>query len=148
MNQFLLPEERQQLKKQYRQERDAKKSDRLKSILCADSGKTYTEIAEVLQIHETTVRRHVDDYIASKKKSNSSGGSEGKLTPEQKLDFQRKLASVSVPNVAKAIAMAVELYEVTYSTSGMTDLLRVLCFSYKKSEGFRPKMKRSAKKLG
>lgn len=139
MDHFLLPDERQQLEKLHRRERDSKKSDRLKAILGADAGQTYAQLAKIILVDEATVRRHVDDYIASKKKGNDSGGSGGKLSLEQKLDFQGKLASCHVPKVSKAIAMAFKLYGVVYSASGMTDLLHSMRFSYKKPEGFPAK---------
>jgi transposase len=139
MANFLLPDERKHLEKMHRKEANRKKADRLKAILGADDGKSHAEIAEIIRVDEATVRRHVDDYIASKKKSNDSGGSGGKLTLEQKLDFQGKLASGHVPNVAKAMAMAFEFYGVAYSASGMTDLLHSMNFSYKKPEGLPAK---------
>ena len=67
MTHFLLPDERQQLEKQYRIERDSKKSDRLKAILGVDESQSYADLAKSLRVDETTVRRHIDDYIASKK---------------------------------------------------------------------------------
>ena len=139
MNKFLLPDERKPLEKMHRKEFNGKKRDRLKAILGADSGQSYADLADIILVDETTVRRHVDDYISSKKKSNDSGGSDGKLTLDQKLDFQGKLALGHVPNVAKAIAMAFEFYGVVYSDSGMTDLLHSLNFSYKKPEGIPAK---------
>ena len=135
MDHFLLPDERLRLEKLHRHERDSKKSDRLKAILGADAGQTYVDLSKIILVDEATVRRHVDDYIASKKKGNDSGGSGGKLTLDQKIDFQGKLASTHLPTVSKAISMALKLYGVVYSASGMTDLLHSMRFSYKKPQG-------------
>lgn len=135
MAKFLLPDERKHLEKMHRKENNGKKRDRLKAILWVDSGSSFAEAARLLMIDEATARRHVDDYKSSKKNKNDSGGSGGKLDDEQRLDFQGKLSATHVPNVAKAIAMARELYGVEYSESGMTALLHSLNFSYKKPEG-------------
>jgi transposase len=139
MAKFLLPDDRKHLEKMHRKENNGKKRDRLKAILGHDDGISYADIAKLLLVDEATVRRHVEDYKASKKKKNDSGGSGGKLDDEQRLDFQGKLAATQVPNVAKAMAMARELYRVEYSESGMTALLHSLNFSYKKPEGLPAK---------
>lgn len=64
---FLTELERDQLKLQYKRERDKRICDRIKAILLYDEGWTPQQIAKVLLISDQAVRNHDDDYQASSK---------------------------------------------------------------------------------
>lgn len=76
---FLIDEERAQLKIQHKQERDGRVRDRIKAILLHDKGWSPQQIAEALLITDEAVRNHIAEYKSSKKLQPESGGSQEKL---------------------------------------------------------------------
>lgn len=79
MKEFLSQAEREALKTQHRKEKNRRVADRIKAVLLSDKGWANRQIAEALLIDEQTIGRHVDEYLANKKLTLSSGGSTGKL---------------------------------------------------------------------
>ena len=68
----------------------------MKVVLLADQGESFAEIAKFLFIDEQTARRHLQDYFDNDKLGGSSGGSEGKLNPEQAARLSAILAACDV----------------------------------------------------
>ncbi len=48
-------------------ERDSRVCDRIKAVLLASEGWSQTMISQALRIHESTVARHLSDYVLSEK---------------------------------------------------------------------------------
>ena len=134
MQSFLSASQRSSLKLAHRMERDRKIGDRLKVVLLADQGESFAEIAKFLFIDEQTARRHLRDYFDNDKTGGSSGGSEGKLTPEQAARLRAILVTCDVPTAQTAVEKAKDLFSIKFSLSGMTDWLKRNLFSFKKSE--------------
>ena len=134
MQDFLSASQRSSLKSAHRMERDRKIGDRMKVVLLADQGESFAEIARFLFIDEQTARRHLKDYFDNDKTGGSSGGSEGKLTPEQAARLRAILVTCDVPTAQTAVEKAKSLLGITFSLSGMTDWLKRNRFSFKKSE--------------
>ena len=134
MANFLTTKQRTKLLSEHKSERDRKVGDRIKAVLWADGGKPFVQIAMDLFIDELTARRHVLDYLASKKKDNDSGGSGGFLTIEQAANLRAVLADCDVPTAESAVEKAKGLFGAKFSISGMTDWLKRNGFSYKKNE--------------
>ena len=132
MKEFLTPEERAVLKVQHRHEKNRRIADRIKAVLLSDKGWTYRQIAEALLIDEQTIGRHVDEYLADKKLTLSSGGSKGKLNETQIAEVEKHLEATTYLKVVDIIAYVQKNYGVTYTVQGMTSWMHNHGFSYKK----------------
>ena len=135
MGHFLDESQRAHLMRMHRIERDRKVGDRLKAVLLVDRGESVPDIAKFLLVDEETVRRHVRDYLDRDKTGGGSGGSQGKLSPEQSKRFREVLGDADVMGCAWAVAKAWALFKVAYSISGMTKWLKNNGFSWKKCNG-------------
>ena len=135
MNNFLEENEIKELKKQHRKERDGKIRDRIKAVLLSNEGWECKKIAEVLLLDDETIRRHLKDYLGSKKLKNESGGSEGKLNESQEKEL---IAYLEENTYTKAVFICNYIkrkYGVSYSLPGITTWLKNNGFSYKKPKG-------------
>ncbi len=88
---MLSNHERDQLKAQHKQERDGRVRDRIKAVLLHDKGWSPQQIAEALLISSQVARNHLDEYDASRKLRQTSGGSEEKLSKEQTEKLEARL---------------------------------------------------------
>ena len=55
--------------------RDGRIRDRIKAVLLRSEGWSTAMIAQALRLHETTITRHIDDYISKNKLAPENGGS-------------------------------------------------------------------------
>ena len=55
--------------------------DRIKAILLASEGWSQAMISQALRIHESTVARHLSDYVFSEKLQPENGGSHSQQFP-------------------------------------------------------------------
>ena len=135
MKNYLTEPQKFYLEQQHRVEPNSDISDRIKAILLANKGWAYKHIAEALLIHETTVAKHVDDYVTSKKLNNESGGSISKLNEAQTEELIEHLEQNTYPSTKEIIVYIAEKYGISYSQQGMYDWLKHHEFSYKKPKG-------------
>jgi transposase len=135
MDNFLDDGQRASLRSAHRLERDGKIRDRIKAVLMADRGKSISEIADILLVDEETVRRHLRDYLDRDSTGGGSGGSKGKLTPEQSKRLREVFGDSDVMGAAWAVAKAWELFKIGFSISGMTKWLKNNGFSWKRCDG-------------
>ena len=63
--------------------RDKRECDRIKAILLAAEGWSTLMIAQALRKHETTIIRHLTEYVENKKLCPENGGSESHLNAIQ-----------------------------------------------------------------
>ena len=134
MQKFLTTSQRSSLKLAHRGERDRKIGDRMKVVLLADQGESLAVIAKFLFIDEQTARRHLQDYFDNEKLGGSSGGSVGKLSPDQATQLSACLVASDVVSAQSVVQQVKGLFDVKFSLSGMTDWLKNNDFSFKKSQ--------------
>lgn len=79
MNIRLSPEQIAALEAQHRQDRDRRVCDRIFCVLLAGLGWSTPIIAQFQFIHETTVLRHIADYLDMGKLISENGGSQKHL---------------------------------------------------------------------
>ncbi len=79
----LSKEDKADLEKRYRVERDGRIRDRIKAVLLNAEGWTGEEIAQALRIHPETVYEHLKDYRIQAKLAPTNGGSQSALTQAQ-----------------------------------------------------------------
>ena len=92
MHKILTPEERTELFSRHKNPVVSSKSkDRIKAILAYDDGHSYSEIAHILLIDDETVRRHIKNYLKSKKIKPANGGSKSKLNDDKSAQLIKHL---------------------------------------------------------
>ena len=59
----LSPQKKQELEHMHDSTRDSRVCERIKAVLLASEGWSSAMISQALRIHETTVVRHINDYL-------------------------------------------------------------------------------------
>ncbi|HGJ5881906.1 helix-turn-helix domain-containing protein, partial [Arsenophonus sp.] len=76
MNINLTQEQKLKLRNLHRKSRDRLVCDRIRCVLLCTDGWTPEMIADSQLIHETTVRRHLNDWLNGEKLAPENGGSD------------------------------------------------------------------------
>ena len=135
MSGFLTPEQIEAYKHMHKKAHTLREGDRIKAILLLNKGLSYEEIAELLLIDDGTVRRwhkiYEEEGIKTLLKDKYSGGT-SKLSFAEQVELAAHLDG-QIYLTAKEVCSYVQArYHISYTTKGMTSLLRRLGFSYKK----------------
>jgi transposase len=135
MPNLLTPTQITSLRIAHKQLRDKRSADRIKAVLALSGGYEYSEIASILLLDETTLRRYVErfkeDGVEGLLESRYTGGV-ADLTTTQQMELARYLSVKILPTAQAVITHIKKKYEVNYSPAGVTKLLHRLGFSYKK----------------
>ncbi len=135
MKNFLTKTQRTELLEEHKLERDKHFADRIKTILLLDSGWSYEQIAGVLFLDDSTIRRYEKNYI--------SGGIEGLLTDNYKGGFslltsmqeeelKKHLSEKTYLSCKEIMSYIEKKYNIVYKIGGVLHLLKRLGFAYKK----------------
>ncbi len=146
MEKLLTTKEREKLITRHRKERDKRICDRIKAVLLFDDDYSYAEIARILLLDDETIRRHVDDYQRKKKLSTANGGSDSKLTDNEKSALTDHLGNVTYLYVKDICQHVWQTYGKKFSVSGMTKWLHAHEFCYKKPHAVPAKADRDKQK--
>lgn len=137
MRDFLTAQEVVILKEAHHSARYRKSADRIKTILLLNNGLSYTQIAKILLLDETTTRRYEKEY----KTSGVDGllesryhGSNGLLTSFEEQELTAYLRKNTMRTVQEVVIYVNKTYRASYSIDGMTHLLHRLRFVYKKTK--------------
>lgn len=134
MEKYLSTKERAALLQRHRKERDKRICDRIKAVLAYDDGYSYSEIARILLLDETSIRNHIKDYFSTKKLRPENGGSKSKLCAHESEQLISHLKQTTYLYVKDICAYVRTFFGKQYSTSGMTKWLRSQGFRYKKPQ--------------
>jgi len=137
MKDFLTAQEIIILQEKHHDTRFRKQADRIKTILLLNKGFFYQQIAKILLLDETTIRRYFKEF----EKMGVDGlledhylGSKTFLSKEQEKELTIELKN-HIYQTIKAVSRYVErTFGVSYSIEGMTHLLHRLGFVYKKTK--------------
>lgn len=135
MNIRLSPEQIAALEAQHRQCRDRRVCDRIRCVLLSAQGWSTTMIAQSQLIHETTVLRHIADYLDEGKLASENGGSQEHLSSAQSAELTCLLTDNIHVTTASIVALVRERFGVLYSVPGMNKWLHRNGFTYKKPSG-------------
>jgi len=128
---------------------DRKKADKIKAILLLNRGFTHEEVAEILLLDDSTIRRWFaifeSEGIDSLLKYNYVG-SDGKLTTKQLTALSRHLEDTVYQTTKEICNYVFNKYGVNYSTKGITNMLHRLGFSYRKPKHVPGKADQKAQK--
>ena len=131
----LTPEQKQQLEQMHDTERDSRVCDRIKAVLLASEGWSQVMISQALRIHESTVARHLSDYVLSEKLKPENGGSQSKLSATQTMQLIEHLTEKTYSHTHQITAYVKETFGLEYTVSGMNKWLHHNGFSYKQPKG-------------
>ena len=120
----LTEQERIDLQRQHKKERDKRICDRIKAVLAFDDGYNYSEIARILLLDDETIRRHIHAYFSSQKLTPESGGSEGYLTVSETNLLTAQLAHKTYLHVKDICAYVAQCFGKVYTVSWMTNRYR------------------------
>ena len=136
MGKFLTPDEREELKKQFRLEKIGRRMDRIRVVLALDEDWVHKTIAKILVLDEGTVSNHRKRYEERGLESLVGDNHKGKkpnLSPGELKRLSADLQTKIFPNTKMVVSHTRKKFGVEYSRSGMTKLLRRLGFSFKKA---------------
>jgi transposase len=132
MGRKLTLQERIDLQKQHKKERDGRVRDRIKAVLAYDDGYSYSEIAKILLLDDETIRRHIDSYFKEHKLAPENGGSTGYLSELEASELKSHLYEKTYLYVKDICAYVKVAFNKLFSISGMTKWLKANNFCYKK----------------
>ncbi len=132
MKNILSDEERQVLYKKHKKERDGRTRDRIKAVLLRDEGWSYEMIAHALLLSKEGGRKHVEDYILSKKLVTKNGGSSSKLDKDETQILIEHLTEQTYLYAKEIVAYISKTFGKEYTVAGITSWLKDHGFSYKK----------------
>lgn len=142
MKNFLNPEDRAVLREMHLDSQEKRLADRMKAILLLDDGYSYAEIAKILMLDDSTIRRHEKMYCEKgldRLLCPDYPGYDGKLSCEQREELKRHLREHFM-RTAKEIAVWVkETFHKDYTPEGLVHLLHQIGFSYKQTRAVLPK---------
>lgn len=131
----LTAKEKASLEQRHNVCRDGKERDRIKAVLLRSEGWTIPMIAQALRIHESTVTRHINDYLDGKL-TIASGGSTSMLSAAETEELLSHLTIHTYRTTQEIIAYIEDVYDVRYSIPGLNKWLHRNGFSYKKPKGY------------
>lgn len=135
MPNLLTPVQITSLRLAHRQTRDKRLADRIKAVIALSEGHEYAEVAAILLLDETTLRRYVERFkevgIDGLLECRYAGGASD-LTTTQQEELSRYLEQNTFVS-AQAVSTFIKVkYQLSYTPNGVTKLLHRLGFSYKK----------------
>lgn len=131
----LTSEQRTALKMLHKRNRDSRVRDRIRCILLADDGWSAATIATSQLIDETTVRRHINDWLNEQKLAPVNGGSDSHLSEVQSAKLIEYLTNNLLPTSQAIIELVDEWWNIRYTVPGMNKWLHRNGFSYRKPVG-------------
>jgi transposase len=143
----LSPQKKQELEQMHDSARDSRVCDRIKAVLLASEGWSNAMISQALRIHETTVARHINDYLQSEKLKPENGGSQSRMSAIQTMQLIEHLVEHTYFHTHQIVVYVEAEFGLRYSVAGMNKWLHHNGFSYKKPKGvphkFCPEMQQA-----
>jgi transposase len=125
------PDQKVELEALHDASRDKRDCDRIKAVLLRSEGWSTKRIAQALRLHETSIVRHIDDYVQKEKLKPDNGGSVSCLSAEQKSLIIAHITAYTYCHAHQISEYIREACEVLFSISGHNKWLHQQGFSYK-----------------
>lgn len=133
----LTAAQEQSLRAAHKSLKDKRQAYRINVIILWDQDFTCEEIANALMLSEETIRNYVNRYKEggiARLLSDNHKGSESKLDDKQQQILDAHLQEHVYLTVDSILLFVKNEFNVTYTASGMTDLLHRMGFTHKKSK--------------
>jgi len=131
----LTPEQKVDLEALHDASRDKRVCDRIKAVLLRSEGWSTAMIAQALRLHETSIVRHIDDFVSKNKLAPENGGSQPHLNQEQTDDVVAHIMQNTYRYSYDIIEYIWKTHEIRFSISGLNKWLHQHNFSYKYPKG-------------
>ncbi|EDY5736543.1 IS630 family transposase [Salmonella enterica] len=131
----LTSEQKTALEHLQHQSRDHHVRDRIRCVLLSSEGWSTAMIVQSQRIHETTVRRHLNDWLNDEKLKPENGGSDSHLSEAQTAELTEYLTHNLLPTIQAIIELVDEWWGIHYTVAGITKWLHRNGFSYRKPAG-------------
>ena len=135
----LTPKQRREIQEQRRQASDRRIYQRLSTLLWIDDGRTREEVAALLGV----TSRQVGDWLRIFRNKGLKElctlhyrGDPGRLRPAQVEQLKQEIAKGVFHNAEQVRAWIEEHFGVSYTSSGVRDLMHRIGASYHKVSGF------------
>jgi len=115
--------------------RDGRIRDRIKAVLLRSEGWSIDMIAQALRLHETTIVRHINDFIKKDKLAPENGGSQPYLNQSQTDDVVAHIMQNTYRYSYEIIEYILKTHKIRFSISGLNKWLHQHDFSYKYPKG-------------
>ncbi|WP_031280549.1 IS630 family transposase [Photorhabdus temperata] len=132
---FITDEQKAELEHLHHTCRDKRECDRIRCVLLSADGWSPDMIARSQLIHETTVRRHLNDWLNEAKLKPENGGSQSHLSEAQTAELIAYLTDNPQPTTQAVIRVVEEGWESRYTIPGMNKWLHRHGLTYKKPAG-------------
>ena len=133
MNKILSPAIRVEFEKLVRKTRNIDEKDRLRAVLAYDLGHDASDIAEILQISESSTYNYINDYLKKNKISHDpKNGAYCKLTPKEEIELIKHLSVTTYLTANSIRAYGLKEFGIKYSVAGITKWLERNDFVHKK----------------
>lgn len=121
--------------------------DRIRCVLLVADGWTVAMIARSQLIDETTVRRHLNDWLNDEKLKPENGGSQSHLNEAQTAELIAYLMVNLLPTTQAIVSLVEEWWDIIYTVPGMNKWLHRSGFCYKKPVGVPHKFSAEAQQV-
>ncbi len=133
MNKILSPATRAEFEKLVRKTRNIDEKDRLRAVLAYDLGHDVSDIAEILQISESSTYNYISDYLKKNKIAHDpKNGAYCKLTSRQEIDLIKHLSITTYLTATSICTQVLKEFGIRYTVAGITKWLERNNFVYKK----------------
>jgi transposase len=132
----LTDEEREQISRRYKQEKNPRYRERLQCLLFKDRGLTNLEVAALLQVVPETITDWLNLYQDGGVEALCrlvTGGSDSFLSEEQILLLTAELDQLVFQSAKQVCAWVQQEFDISYSERGMRDLLKRLGYTRQKA---------------
>jgi transposase len=140
MNIQLIAELKYALELRHSKVHDGYERDRIKAVLLSSKGWTITKIAQALLVHESTISRHIRDFIDEQKLTPENRGSTSYLSEKETHQLIEHLTDTTYFHTHQICSYIKTTFDVHYSVSGLNKWLHHHGFSYKHPKGVRHKL--------
>jgi len=115
--------------------RDGRIRDRIKAVLLRSEDWSTPMIAQALRLHETSIVRHINDYVSKNKLAPENGGSQPYLNETQTDDVVAHVMQNTYRYSYEIIEYIWKTHAIRFSISGLNKWLHQHNFSYKYPKG-------------
>ncbi|KEQ17656.1 winged helix-turn-helix domain-containing protein [Endozoicomonas numazuensis] len=84
---------------------------------------------------ESSINRHLDDYLQKEKLKPENGGSESHLDEEQTLQLIEHISEHTYAHTHQIVTYIAQRWDIKYTVSGLNKWLHQNRFTYKKPKG-------------
>lgn len=141
---YFSEQQKQALTNLHRTCRDRHICDRIRCVLLSADGWSPDMIARPQLIHETTVRRHLSDWLNEQNLKPQNGGSQSHLSEAQTAELIEYLMTNLLPTTQAIVSLVETWWKISYTVPGMNKWLHKHSFSYKKPVGIPHKFSAEA----